>query len=346
VAAYAAARLPACYAAVARVLDELRLRLPGFTPRSMLDFGAGPGTAVWAAREVWDGQPGDVLAVEASPAMSWLGRQVEAALDDAAAAAARGGDAAEPDRAGAAPGAGAPPRAPAGAVGAAVAPAPWPAPGAAPGVRWVRRLPAAPGAGGQAGVLGLDPDAGVRRRGREAPKRRGRPQADGFSRQCDLASMHTRMPLSTAGLRCLLSVTRTDASRHVDHHMPTPCVCDAHLPRPRLRCRAAAAVAWRAEGSAREPWCGRRCAGRAWQPREGLGAARRRYDLVVAAYVLGELGGPGERARAVAALWARTGGALVLLEPGTPAGSAAVRDARAQVRARPAPGGRYSPPAC
>ena len=51
VAAYAAARMPGCYAAVARVLDELRLRLPDFTPRSMLDFGAGPGTAIWAARE-------------------------------------------------------------------------------------------------------------------------------------------------------------------------------------------------------------------------------------------------------------------------------------------------------
>ncbi len=43
--------MPGCYAAVARVLDELRLRLPDFAPRSMLDFGAGPGTAIWAARE-------------------------------------------------------------------------------------------------------------------------------------------------------------------------------------------------------------------------------------------------------------------------------------------------------
>ena len=51
VAAYAAARMPGCYAAVARVFDELRQRLPDLAPRSMLDFGAGPGTAVWAARE-------------------------------------------------------------------------------------------------------------------------------------------------------------------------------------------------------------------------------------------------------------------------------------------------------
>ncbi|KAK9843454.1 hypothetical protein WJX81_003461 [Elliptochloris bilobata] len=147
VAAYAAARMPGCYAAVARVLDELRLRLPDFEPRSMLDFGAGPGTAIWAAREIWEGQPSDVLAVEPSLAMQ------------------------------------------------------------------------------------------------EAQKRRGRPQADGLSRQ---------------------------------------------------------------------------------------------YDLVVATYVLGELAGAKESAAAVTALWARTEGALVLVEPGTPAGSAAVREARAQILAEEA----------
>ena len=47
-----AARMPACYAAMYKVLEEVSMRLPTFTPQSMLDFGAGPGTAIWAAHEV------------------------------------------------------------------------------------------------------------------------------------------------------------------------------------------------------------------------------------------------------------------------------------------------------
>lgn len=53
----------------------------------------------------------------------------------------------------------------------------------------------------------------------------------------------------------------------------------------------------------------------------------------MASYVLVEVATPKERARIVAELWRRTKQALVLVEPGTPAGSAAVRAARAQVRA-------------
>ena len=52
VAAYASSRMPACYAVLYRVFDELHLHLPAFCPKTMLDFGSGPGTAIWAAREV------------------------------------------------------------------------------------------------------------------------------------------------------------------------------------------------------------------------------------------------------------------------------------------------------
>jgi ribosomal protein RSM22 (predicted rRNA methylase) len=73
VAAYAAARLPATYAATRVVLGELARRAPSLEPRSQLDLGAGPGTALWAAADVWPGLA-TVTAVEAEPAMAELGQ--------------------------------------------------------------------------------------------------------------------------------------------------------------------------------------------------------------------------------------------------------------------------------
>jgi hypothetical protein len=46
------ARLPPAFAAVLRALRETHARAPSYQPRSMLDFGSGPGTAIWAAQEV------------------------------------------------------------------------------------------------------------------------------------------------------------------------------------------------------------------------------------------------------------------------------------------------------
>ena len=51
--AYALARLPATYAAVVASLNALvEIRLD-FAPKSLLDVGAGPGTATWAAAEAF-----------------------------------------------------------------------------------------------------------------------------------------------------------------------------------------------------------------------------------------------------------------------------------------------------
>ena len=51
--AYALARMPATYAAVTASLNALREITPGFAPNSLLDVGAGPGTASWAAAEAF-----------------------------------------------------------------------------------------------------------------------------------------------------------------------------------------------------------------------------------------------------------------------------------------------------
>ena len=51
--AYALARMPATYAAVAASLNALAGARPGFATKSLLDVGAGPGTATWAAAEAF-----------------------------------------------------------------------------------------------------------------------------------------------------------------------------------------------------------------------------------------------------------------------------------------------------
>lgn len=52
-ASYIAVRMPATYAAVSAVFAEVRRLLPETPIRSLLDAGAGPGTAMWAAAEVF-----------------------------------------------------------------------------------------------------------------------------------------------------------------------------------------------------------------------------------------------------------------------------------------------------
>ena len=51
--AYALARMPATYAAVTASLNALVEIRPDFAPENLLDIGAGPGTATWAAAEAF-----------------------------------------------------------------------------------------------------------------------------------------------------------------------------------------------------------------------------------------------------------------------------------------------------
>ncbi|MHB1242828.1 MAG: small ribosomal subunit Rsm22 family protein [Gaiellaceae bacterium] len=75
VAAYLAYRAPATYAAAAAVFRQVAVQRPEWAPRSLLDAGAGPGVAAWAALEAWPSLDA-VTLVEAEPEMVAAGREL------------------------------------------------------------------------------------------------------------------------------------------------------------------------------------------------------------------------------------------------------------------------------
>jgi ribosomal protein RSM22 (predicted rRNA methylase) len=77
--AYLAVRLPATYAAVRASFAAVAEARPDFAPKSALDVGAGPGTALWAATECWP-ELADVLLVEASRVFRVFGEQLAAEM--------------------------------------------------------------------------------------------------------------------------------------------------------------------------------------------------------------------------------------------------------------------------
>jgi len=75
VAAYLATRAPATYAAAADVFARIRELRPDWNPTSVLDLGAGPGIASWAAAEAWR-QIAAFTLVEAEVEMARAGRRL------------------------------------------------------------------------------------------------------------------------------------------------------------------------------------------------------------------------------------------------------------------------------
>jgi len=79
VKAYLAQRLPATYAAVRAAMGDLEGARPDFSPATLLDIGAGPGTALWAAAETWPSL-GRATLLEASAHARAAGQALAAAL--------------------------------------------------------------------------------------------------------------------------------------------------------------------------------------------------------------------------------------------------------------------------
>lgn len=69
-AAYLTSRLPATYAVISSVLLELKQRMPDLRIESLLDLGAGPGTAMWAAGESFSGL---AKIVDIEDVSGWIG---------------------------------------------------------------------------------------------------------------------------------------------------------------------------------------------------------------------------------------------------------------------------------
>jgi len=75
--AYLAVRLPATYAAVRASFVTVTEARPDFAPKTFLDVGAGPGTALWAAADCWSTLT-DASLVEASPIFRDYGEKLTA----------------------------------------------------------------------------------------------------------------------------------------------------------------------------------------------------------------------------------------------------------------------------
>jgi ribosomal protein RSM22 (predicted rRNA methylase) len=75
--AYLAVRLPATYAAIRASFAAIVEARPDFAPKTALDIGTGPGTAIWAAADCWP-ELADALLVEASPIFRDCGERLAA----------------------------------------------------------------------------------------------------------------------------------------------------------------------------------------------------------------------------------------------------------------------------
>lgn len=74
-AAYLVTRLPATWGAAAATLAEVAAARPTWEPKSLVDVGGGPGTALWAATRVW-GSLERLTVVDHDPGMLAVGRRL------------------------------------------------------------------------------------------------------------------------------------------------------------------------------------------------------------------------------------------------------------------------------
>lgn len=80
---YLATRMPATYAAIIHVLQEIKRRQPHIQIKSVLDLGAGPGTGMWAVLEMFP-EIETVTLLEKDRELITLGKKLAAHSEHAA----------------------------------------------------------------------------------------------------------------------------------------------------------------------------------------------------------------------------------------------------------------------
>lgn len=65
-ALYMAVRLPANFACSKTVMNEIKAADPSYEPRSVLDFGSGMGTTIWAVNKTWPNSVSEFLNIDLS----------------------------------------------------------------------------------------------------------------------------------------------------------------------------------------------------------------------------------------------------------------------------------------
>lgn len=86
IAAYLQARMPATYAATLAAFRAVSIRVPAWSPASVLDLGTGPGTALYAARAVWPSIE-RMTGVDRTPTILQTARKIARRSGDEVAAA-------------------------------------------------------------------------------------------------------------------------------------------------------------------------------------------------------------------------------------------------------------------
>ncbi|KAK2140325.1 hypothetical protein LSH36_1383g00008 [Paralvinella palmiformis] len=69
---YMTGRVPYDYSCLYRVLNEIKMRDSNFMPKTLLDFGSGLATSVWAANAIWNGSLHEHYCVDKSMDMNVL----------------------------------------------------------------------------------------------------------------------------------------------------------------------------------------------------------------------------------------------------------------------------------